>query len=161
MAHAGNAVMKTKLLLVLAFLVPLAGCASMPTPQQRAERAARVEAAAGAPVNYIQLIFRGLYGWHAINDHQVVAYVTPKRAYLLDLPPCPGIEQSNAIAVTSNMERINVNFDSVTGNVSGVPCQIRRIRPLDMAQLKKANEIASKDVQVEPRPEKKTTKTGA
>lgn len=149
--------MKLKMLLVLVVLVPLTACASMQTPQERAERAARIEAAAGAPVNYIRLIFRSFYAWDPINDHQVVAYVTPTRAYLLDLPPCPSLEHTASITITSKMDRVSVNFDSITPTATRVPCHIRQIRPLDMSKLKQANLPAKKGVQVAPRVETPAT----
>jgi len=145
--------MKLKLVPVLVVLASLTACASMQTPQERAERAARIEAAAGPPVRYVQLVFGGFYAWDPINDHQVVTYVTPKRAYLLDLPPCPGIEHTPAIAISTRMERINVNFDTVTPSATGVPCHIRQIRPLDMSKLKQANMAIKKNVQIQPRPQ--------
>ena len=144
--------MYAKHLVLLAALTPLVACATAPTAQQRAERADRVVAAAGAPVNHIQLLFRGLYSWEPINDHQVVAYVTPKRAYLLDLPPCPGIDYTPAVSISSKMSQISVNFDSVTPSATGIPCQIRQIRPLDMTKLKQAMDTSNKNVQIKPRP---------
>ncbi len=153
--------MKAKLLFIISALAPLAACAATPTAQQRAARAARVEAAAGAPVNHIQLLFRGLYGWEMINDHQVVAYVTPKKAYLLDLPPCPGIDHSPAIAISSRMSQISVNFDAITPGNTGVPCRIRQIRPLDMSKLKAAMDTSNKNVQIKPRPSGHPGTTGS
>jgi hypothetical protein len=153
--------MKLKLIPVLVVLASLTACASMQTSQERAERAARIEAAAGSPVRYVQLIFNSLYAWDPINDHQVVAYVTPKRAYLLDLPSCPGIEHTPSIVVSSRMERINVNFDTVTPTSTRVPCHIRLIRPLDMGKLKQANTGIKKDIQVRPRPQTQTSGSGS
>lgn len=153
--------MKLKLIPVLVVLASLTACASMQSPRERAERAARIEAAAGSPVRYIQLIFNNLYAWDPINDHQVVAYVTPKRAYLLDLPSCPGIEHTPSIVLSSRMERINVNFDTVTPTSTRVPCQIRLIRPLDMGKLKQANAEIKKDIQVRPRPQTQSSGSGS
>lgn len=144
--------MKTKIYVLLAILVPLAACAATMSPKQRAEHAARVQAAALAPITHINLITQGFYAWHAINDHQIVAYMTPTRAYLLDLPSCPGLEHTPAIAITSRMGQVSVNFDSVTTSLVGVPCQIKQIRPLDMKRLKMPAASGNMNVDVEPRP---------
>jgi hypothetical protein len=144
--------MKTRLLVILAVVVPLAACAATLTPKQRAAHAARVQAAALAPVTHINLVNNGFYAWHAINDHQVVAYLTPRRAYLLDLPPCPGLEQTPAIVITSRMGQISINFDTITTSLVGVPCPIKRIRPLDLEQLKASPTGTNMNVELEPRP---------
>lgn len=146
--------MKTKLFILLAILAPLAACATVPTPQQRAEHAARVQAAALAPITHINLVSDGFYAWNAINDHQIVAYLTPTRAFLLDLPKCPGLEQTPSIFITSRMGQISVNFDSVTPSLVGVPCRIRQIRPLDVERLKAPAAKANMNVEVESRPTK-------
>ena len=149
--------MKLNTLLVLAALIPLAACTGIKTSQERAARAVRIQAAAGAPVNHILLSNLGFYAWEPLNDHQMVAYLTPRRAYLLDLPPCPGLENAPSIAITSKLNRVNVNFDSVTTSLTNVPCQIRQIRPLDMNKLKQAPANEKKDVQVKVRPQSKAT----
>ncbi len=144
--------MKLKSWLMAFTLVPLAACASMPTPQQRAEQSKRVEAAAGAPVNHINLIQRGFYSWHPVNDHQIVAYLTPTRAYLIDLPSCPGLEHSPGVAITSRMGQVSTTFDAVTPSLVGVPCQIQKIRPLDMKMLNASASASSPEIRVKPRP---------
>jgi hypothetical protein len=153
--------MKLKMVPVLVVLASLTACAGVQSSQQRAERAARIEAAAGAPVRYILPIFGSLYAWDAISDHQVVAYATPKRAYLLDLPSCPGIEHTPAIFISSKMGRISVNFDTVTPSTTRVPCHIKQIRPLDIAKLKQANESIKKNVEIRPRVDAKAAKPGS
>jgi hypothetical protein len=153
--------MKLKRVPVLVVLVSLTACASMQSSPQRAERAARIEAAAGAPIRYVQLTFGSFYAWDPINDHQVVAYVTPRRAYLLDLPPCPGIEHTPSITISTRMSRINVNFDTVTPSATGVPCHVRQIRPLDMSKLKQANAEIKKDVRIRPRPQTQSSGSGS
>lgn len=147
--------MNTKMILVLAALLPLAACASQMTPKQRADYAMQVQAAALAPVNHINLTGSGFYAWKAINDHQIVSYLTPKRAYLFDLPPCPGLEQTQAILISSRMGQVNIRFDSVTTSQMGVPCQIQRIRPLDMQKLKAADQAVNTNVQLKSRPASK------
>jgi len=144
--------MKTKILVLLAILVPLAACAATLSPKQRAEHAARVQAAALAPISHINLINNSFYAWHAINDHQIVAYMTPTRAYLLDLPSCPGLEQTPAIMITSRMGQVSVNFDSITTSLVGVPCQIKQIRPLDLQRLKMPAASGNMNVEIKPRP---------
>jgi len=144
--------MKSRIFALLAILVPLAACTATMSPKQRAERAARVQAAALAPISHINLINNSFYAWYAINDHQIVAYMTPTRAYLLDLPQCPGLEHSTAIVVTSRMGQVSTNFDSVIPSLVRVPCQIRQIRPLDIQRLKAPAVKENMNVEVEPRP---------
>ena len=130
--------MKLRIMLLVSLPALLAACATAPTPQQIAQRTARYEAAAGKPMRSLYLNDRNFYSWEAINDHQVVAYLSPTRAYLFDLPPCPGLMASNGIAYTAKMDQINVNFDNVIPMQTGVPCQIRNIRPIDVKSVKQA-----------------------
>ncbi|KGI76980.1 DUF6491 family protein [Oleiagrimonas soli] len=146
--------MKARLLISAAILVSLAACANVPRVKNDPARVARFEAAAGAPVSTFQFnSLNGFYAWDPISDHQVVTYVTPKRAYLLELPPCPDLQYAPAISITSRMEQVSTNFDSVIplGNLGGVPCQIRSIRPLNLDMLKDAEEHRG-DVEVRARP---------
>ncbi|RAP59714.1 hypothetical protein BTJ49_03520 [Oleiagrimonas sp. MCCC 1A03011] len=135
----------------------------MPSSQDRAARAARFEAAAGQPVNHIQLnSIRGFYAWDPINDHQVVAYVTPRRVYLMDLPSCPGLEYTPAISITSHMEQVSATFDSIIPSNTGVPCQIRRIRPLDRDMIKDAQKHRGDvEVMAKPAPDMHKTTNGS
>lgn len=144
--------MKTKLFVFLSMLLPLAACTASLTPRQHAEREARVQAAARAPINHINLINNEFYAWYPVNDHQVVAYQTPTRAYLLDLPSCPGLQNTPSIFITSRMGQVSINFDSVIPSLVGVPCQIRQIRPLDVQRLKAPAGKENTNVELKPRP---------
>ncbi|MDA3913472.1 DUF6491 family protein [Oleiagrimonas sp.] len=130
----------------------LAGCASLAASNLTNARADQYQAAAGKPVSSMYLVDRNFYSWNAINDHQIVAFVTRKKAYLLDLPPCPGLVQSSAISYTSQMNRVSVNFDSITTERGGVPCKIRSIRPINLDMIHGAQTHAATHGQASSKP---------
>jgi hypothetical protein len=151
--------MKMKIFGCIALAALLGACATPQTRKAHADWVARVHAAAGAPVNSIHLQNRGFYSWRSLNDHQVLAYDTPFRAYLIDLPSCPGLTTSNGIGISSNMSQVNINFDHVTPFQTGIPCSIRQIRPVDVKMLKAKPGDMHKDVKVEQR--SKSTGSGS
>lgn len=147
----GTAMTQRKLLLACVPLL-LAACASVPSAQQIAARTARYAAAAGKPVSSIQLVDRNFYSWNAVNDHQLAVYVTPARAFLLDLPPCPGLVTANAIGYTARMDQVSTNFDRVITDQGGVPCPIRQIRPLNVKLLRSLRTTSTHgQIHAEPR----------
>lgn len=144
--------MKLRPILLAPLPILLAACATAPTAQQVAQRTARYEAAAGKPIRSLYLNDRNFYSWEAINDHQVVVYLSPTHAYLLDLPPCPGLMTSNGLAYTVKMDQINVNFDNVIPSQTSIPCQIRNIRPVDAKKVKETGTHADIHGQERPAP---------
>jgi hypothetical protein len=113
----------------------LAGCASVPYAQRLHQRQLDYAAAAGAPVKHFN--FFTLYSWESLGDSQLAVYTKPNKAWLLNVSPhCLQLGHGNAIAVTSYLHQISVNFDRVIVAGSPVPCAIKEIRPIDVAHLK-------------------------
>lgn len=121
-------------------LLLLAACAS--TGMGDDERLALYNVHAGEPVKSFQYFGR-LNGWTALGDSAIAVWTRPREAWLLDLSgTCPDLPYSHSIAVTSTLNRVSVGFDTVRpvggGRSMTIPCQIRRIRPLDVSALRDA-----------------------
>jgi hypothetical protein len=114
----------------------LAACASVPYAQRLQQRQQAYNAAAGAPVQSFRLIFNNIYSWEPLSDTQLVVYTQPTRAYLLDVWPCSNLTFTNAIGLTSFASQVQVGFDKVLSGRGYVPCPIKQIRPVDLAQFK-------------------------
>ncbi|BFI94837.1 MAG: hypothetical protein RSP_03470 [Rhodanobacter sp.] len=120
----------------------LGACSSVPYAQRMAERQAAYAAAAGAPVRSFH--FYDLYSWEPLGDSQLAVYTQVNRAWLLDVGPCPNLEYANAIGLTSFTGDVSVNFDKVLTGRGFPPCFISKIRPVDVARLKLAQQAQRK-----------------
>jgi hypothetical protein len=122
--------------LVTLAVMGLAACASVPYPQRLQQRQQAYEAAAGAPVRSFRLIFNGIYSWEPLSDTQLVVYTQPTKAYLLDVWPCNNLTFTNGIGLTSFANQVQTGFDKVFTGRGYVPCMIKQIRPVNLAQFK-------------------------
>lgn len=121
---------------LLAMPVLLAACATGPTMQQRASD---FQAAAGAPIQSFN--YSGsFYSWEPLGDHSLVVYTRPTRAYLLEVGPCPGLPYTHAIGLSSMIGQVSVRFDKVFTDRHQFPCYIKGIRPVDVHQVRAAQE---------------------
>jgi hypothetical protein len=116
--------------------VGLAACASVPYPQRLQQRQQAYDAAAGAPVRSLKLVLNSIYSWEPLSDTQLVVYTLPTKAYLLDVWPCNNLTFTNGIGLTSFANQVQVGFDKVFTGRGYVPCMIKQIRPVDLAQFK-------------------------
>ncbi|HUA79902.1 MAG TPA: DUF6491 family protein [Dyella sp.] len=125
-------------ILVLALIgALLAACSSVPYAQRMQQRQQAYSAAAGAPVRSFRLIMgQQIYSWEPLSDSQLVVYTLPNKAYLLDLWPCSNLTFTNAIGLTSFASTVQSGFDKVLTGRPYVPCTIKQIRPVNLAQLK-------------------------
>lgn len=139
----------TRSMLPATLLLMLAGCASTPYAQPRADRLAAYEAAAGAPVPSFRFA-ASLYSWEPLSDDQLVIFTRPTQAWLLDLAACQNLNFTNSIGLTSNLNQVSVNFDKVLTQRSHFPCTISQIRPVDLKAMKAATE--KREIRSEPRP---------
>lgn len=115
----------------------LAACSSVPYAQRMQQRQQAYSAAAGAPVRSFRLVLgMQIYSWEPLSDTQLVIYTLPKRAYLLDVWPCNNLTFTNAIGLTSFANQVQAGFDKVLTGRPYIPCIIKQIRPVDLAQLK-------------------------
>ncbi len=133
-------------LLVLA--VVLAACSTVSTRDQ-STRYAAYQAAAGAPVNHFQFV--NFYSWEPLGEQALAVYTRPRQAWLLDLAgPCRELPFANSVGLSSNANQVWTRFDKVYTGRDYFPCTIARIRPVDVTQLKRA-EQQQRQVQVRPR----------
>ncbi|GGA11917.1 hypothetical protein GCM10011408_36670 [Dyella caseinilytica] len=114
----------------------LAACASVPYAQRLQQRQQAYTAAAGAPVQSFRLVLNDIYSWEPLSDTELVVYTQPTRAYLLDLWPCSNLTFTNGIGLTSFANQVQVGFDKVFTGRGYIPCRIKQIRPVDLAQFK-------------------------
>lgn len=134
--------------MVGALALVLSACSSVPYAQRLAQRHAAYVAAAGAPVRSFR--FFNLYSWEPLGNSQLAVYTRPDKAWLLDVAPCPNLEFTQAIGLTSFSSEVSVNFDKVLVGRNYPPCFINQIRPLDVAKLKLERE-AQRKIDSEPR----------
>lgn len=134
--------------LTAVFALALAACASVPYAQRVAQRQSLYAAAAGAPVNNFH--FFSLYSWVPLGDHQLAVYTHPNRAWLLDVSSCPNLRFANTIGLSSSVNQVSVRFDKVFAGGGYPPCWISRIRPLDVAKLRVAQQ-ARHEIRAAPR----------
>lgn len=129
--------MKQSNLVAAAFLgLALAGCASS-GGLSGADRLALYRSHAGEPVNSFH--FNGSFlGWTELGDSALALQTRPTESWLIELSgPCPGLEHSMGIGLTSRMNQVSIRFDKVLVR-DGIPggCPIATIRPLDVKALK-------------------------
>ncbi|WP_266170582.1 DUF6491 family protein [Dyella subtropica] len=139
-----------RLLIGAVLATSLAACASVPYAQRMSDRQAAYAAAAGEPVRSFR--FFELYSWEPLGNSQLAVYTRPNQAWLLSVSgPCPDLEFTNAIGLTSNMSEVSINFDKVlTGRT--FPCTISQIRPIDVAKMR-AVEHEQRKIEAASRPQ--------
>lgn len=125
-----------RVLITLLLTCTLAACASVPYAQRLQQRQQAYNAAAGAPVQSFRLVLNNIYSWEPLSDTQLVVYTQPTRAYLLDVWPCNNLTFTNGIGLTSFASQVQVGFDQVFTGRGYIPCRIKQIRPVDLAQFK-------------------------
>ncbi|MGB3268730.1 MAG: DUF6491 family protein [Rhodanobacter sp.] len=134
---------------VFVLVAVLAACSSVPLAQREQQRQAAYASAAGAPVRSFH--FFTLWSWEPLGDRQVVVYTRPSQAWLLDLDgPCQDLPFTQAIGLTSSSGTVFNRFDKVLVGRSSMPCMITQIRPVDVKQLRVAQE-AQRKIDAAPR----------
>ena len=127
---------KTRVLLAVILTMGMLACANEPYAQRLQQRQQAYNAAAGTPVRSFRLLFNGIFSWEPLSDTQLVVYTLPNTAYLLDVWPCNNLTITNGIGLTSFASQVQVGFDKVFTGRGYVPCVIKQIRPVNLAQLK-------------------------
>lgn len=139
--------MRTTALIAAALLAAsTAGCASQPSMRE-ADRLALYRAHAGPPVRDFPYL-RALRQWTPLGPDALAIWLSPSRAYLLDVASCSDLPWAQAIQITESTGRVSARFDRVIplGTASsGVPCRIEQIRPLDTHAIRDAERIARAD----------------
>jgi hypothetical protein len=131
-----NLMSTMRILMAVLLAGALAACASVPYAQRLQQRQQAYSAAAGAPVQSFRLVLGSIYSWEPLSDTQLVVYTQPTRAYLLDVWPCSNLTFTNGIGLTSFANQVQVGFDKIFTGRGYVPCMIKQIRPVDLAQFK-------------------------
>ena len=128
---------KIRILALVLLGVLLAACESVPYAQRLQQRQQAYSAAAGAPVRSFRLVLGGdIYSWEPLSDTQLVIYTVPSKAYLLDVWPCNNLTFTNVIGLTSFANEVQTGFDKVLTGRPYIPCMIKQIRPINLAQFK-------------------------
>lgn len=148
--------MKTILKVSAALFVAmvLAACASGPRMSD-AERLELYRSHAGEPVGSFSLFGR-LTGWTPLTDSTLVVWPRQNQAFLLELHgPCHNLRFANAIGLTSSVNRVHARFDRVLvrGPGTSMPCHIREIRPLNVRELRDAQQEIREQAEIEERPD--------
>jgi hypothetical protein len=125
----------------------LAACTSQGPRERDTEAYERYRDFAGAPID--EFTYLGRYdGWRSLGRNVLAIQTSISDAYLLTVQgPCSELEFANTIALTSTGNTVRRGLDSVrTGRVS---CAITEIRPVNYAEMRKAEreESARKQVQ--------------
>jgi hypothetical protein len=138
---------------VLAAALVLSGCAT-DARLRDADRLALYRQHAGEPVPSFRYSL-SINGWTSLGDSALAIWTRPNQAYLLTLSgTCPDLDFATAISLTHQFRTVHARFDRVvplgsTGMT--IPCQIREIRPLDVAAIKEAQREMRADVREAPR----------
>ena len=119
--------------LVLALCAAGAGAQTRETQQEHLQR---FEKYAGSPVDEFEF-WPPLYKWELVGPEKVVVWPTINQAFLISVhAPCPGLEWSKAIGVTSKQRHyVTAKFDYVTYGRD--QCAIDEIRPIDYKTMLK------------------------
>lgn len=120
----------------------LAGCATRPA-ERSADQLALYLAHAGPPVNDF-LYPHTFTQWTPLGSDALAVWLSPSRAFLLDVSHCSDLEWAHGIQLTQNGGTVSARFDRVLplGVGQSVPCRIEQIRPLDIRAIRDAERSA-------------------
>jgi hypothetical protein len=142
----------------LALAAMVAACSNTPRPSA-AERLEAYRANAGESVSSFSLLGRRFSSWSSLGNQALAVWTRPGQAYLLELDsPCLDLNFATAISISNLQGRVSSGFDSVyvRGSVNNspmhLPCRIKSIRPVDLAQLRQANGDSEEGADVIDRP---------
>jgi Family of unknown function (DUF6491) len=109
-----------------------------------AERLSLVTRFAGEEVPYVRFgLPKTAYRWESLGDEAILVWHTRQKAYLVDLEksaPCRDIKTELTIKLQDSVN----DLDSRSGYIQtryGVGCKMLKIRPVDVAALKKAEAL--------------------
>ena len=100
---------------------------------------------AGAPVNNF-LYNSSFMQWTPLGTEALALWMSPGRAYLLEVPGCRDLQWAHGIQVTqSGGNQVSAKLDKVIplGAGTTIPCRIDAIRPLDTDAIRAAERVAS------------------
>lgn len=116
----------------ISVMAVMTGCSSMPPKERHAQALAEYQQFADPPVN--QFPYFRLERWEVLGRDKLVVWTSVRNVYLLTVNGgCPDLEWTQTISLTSNVNQISKNFDSVIAR--GLKCQIRQIEPIRYDEL--------------------------
>lgn len=128
----------------------LAGCAASKARYQHEQaRLAAIHAAAGKPVGSFNYMVTSMYSWEPLNEHELLIYTRPNKAWLLNVGICPQLPYAISIGITSHVGQVSTGLDKVLVGGGNFPCHIQKIQPVDVDELHKKME-ARKGAKVVP-----------
>jgi len=142
-------VMNRMLLMCTGFLIALASStALMAKDRDYSVRLAQVNQFAGEPVPYVRFgLPKTAYDWEPLGDTAVLVWHTRSKAYLVDLEQsdaCRDLDREITIRLDNNLN----DLDARNGYIElrgGGWCKMIRIRPVDVAGLKHAENLKRED----------------
>jgi hypothetical protein len=128
--------MKHRIALILLTTTVLSACASQGPRERDAQAYELYRDFAGAPID--EFTYLGRYdGWRSLGKNVLAVQTTLSDAYLLTVQgPCSELQFADTIALTSTGNTVRRGLDSV--RVGRDICTIREIRPVNYAELRKA-----------------------
>lgn len=123
---------------ISAVMLASAACSTLrdkPPDPAIAKRLAEVGAIAGPPVTSFR--YMRMSSYEPIGLSHLLVFTGPREAWLLDLDgPCRMLDFGPFMGLTSHMNRVSTEIDSVRVRDNPIPCRIVQIRPVDSARLR-------------------------
>ena len=134
---------RSRHIVLLAALAIAASCAT-DQPARTADQLALYRAHAGPPVPDFPY-YHAFTEWTPLGRDALAVWLSPTRAYLLDVPGCNDLEWAHGIQISDTVGRVSARFDRVQplgGGAVPISCRIEQIRPLDTRALRDAERLA-------------------
>jgi hypothetical protein len=128
---------------LLATVALAAGCAT-DSAARTADQLALYRAHAGPPVPDFPY-YRSFSEWTPLGRDAMAVWLSPTRAYLLEVPGCDDLEWAHGIQISDTGGRVSARFDRVQPIGDGsvpISCRIEQIRPLDTRAIRDAQRLA-------------------
>jgi hypothetical protein len=127
-----HASIRSGLVLSVAALAILGGCATESTANKNDTDMSAYEQYAGAPVRDFHS-YR-LDSWEAVGRNKLVVWTGVSEAYLLTVwDTCPNLQFANRVGVSSTMNSVSTLDKVLVGHDR---CPISEIRPIDIKRMK-------------------------
>jgi hypothetical protein len=137
--------MKRLSLICAGFLLALVSSpAVMAKDRDYSARLAQVNQFAGEPVPYVRFgLPKTAYDWEPLGDTAVLVWHTRSKAYLVDLEKsdsCRDLDREIKIRLDGNVNDLDAR-NGYLELLDGGWCKMIKIRPVDVAGLKKAEKL--------------------
>lgn len=135
-----------RLILVLTTILFVTAGSSLAWAKDRdySARLAQVTEFAGEPVPYVRFgLPKSAYDWEPLGDTAVLVWHTRSKAYLVDLEKsdsCRDLDREITIRLDDNVNDLDIRSGYLELRDGGW-CKMIKIRPVDVAGLKKAEKV--------------------